>query len=130
MEPRLILLTLLRRDPFFLRSQPSNALPALFKVPQRNIEQSRHRHCDLEADITGRARDRARIPYLTHRRDHNRKAQSTRPQGSCTQRKLRWHVPGSDVIEGKVALAEIQVFDADRRPPCPWRRAIGQSVDR
>ena len=107
-------------------SSISNTHPTLFKVAQWNIKQSRDHHCNFEANITSLARDRSRIPHLAHRRYHKRKAQNRCPESSRAQRKLRWYVPVSDVVERKFASAEIKVFNTDRRYPCTWRGASSQ----
>ena len=44
----------------------SNVSPTLFKMAQWDVKQSSDRHCNFEADITGLARDRPRIPHLIH----------------------------------------------------------------
>jgi hypothetical protein len=56
----------------------SDAPPILFEAAQWNIKQSRDCRGHFKADITSLTRDRARIPHLTHRGDHERKAQNTR----------------------------------------------------
>jgi hypothetical protein len=52
----------------------SNASPTLFKAAQWNIKQSRDYHRHFKANITSLARNRARIPHLTHRGDNEHEA--------------------------------------------------------
>ena len=91
----------------------SNALPPLFEMTQRDIQQRRDGHRHLNSDVASRARDRALIPDLFHRRNDERKAQRRRRQSSYAEWELRRHVPGLEVVQCKVCFAEVEVLYQD-----------------
>jgi hypothetical protein len=108
----------------------SNALPTHFETAQRDVQQRRDHYRHLDADIASRARNRALVPDLIHRRNDERKAQRSCRQSSCALRELRRHVPGLEVVQRKVSFAKVEVFYQDRSCPTPCRCTPNGQPDR
>jgi hypothetical protein len=98
---------------------PSNALPVLFEVAQRDVQQRCDGYCHFNADVASCARNWALVPDLVHRRNDERKAQHTCRQSSCAEREPGRHVPGSEVVQRKVCPAKVDVLYQDRSCPAP-----------